>query len=185
VQKKGTPLNVARPGHKEEDRAIVACEACHARWSFEDRGLVLSREDDPFFEEWMYLSTQGSSEVESFLKKSGCPEKVSMLDKLTLKPKEGIWFQTFFERRWGPVTLRFDESGRLMPARPILDLSVNYTDRMGKVIYDNLRPKRKDIFLPYTPHTIGKADVFRALSISDWLMNPEKKNINKIINGKP
>jgi hypothetical protein len=141
-------------------------------WGFQDRGMTMAREDAPFVDEWKYLATQGSSEIELFFSSHGCSVKAKMLDKINNEMMDGLWFQAFFERRWEQVVLKIDNTGRLMATRPMLDISLNYTDSKGRIVFEDLKPGIKDLSLFYHPHTIGKADAFRALSVSRWLLNP-------------
>lgn len=169
----GSAMAPMRPGHRSKDWARVSCAACHAVWTAEDRGRSLVRQDNPDYEFWAYLAVQGSSEVErvvweNLARAEGRQEPPLMRDKLDGKSRPGLWFQGFTERRWGPVRLGEDEHGRLSVLRPLLDLSLSYVDADGDVLFDNLRARSQGL-RPYTPHTIGKADTFRALAVECWL----------------
>jgi len=107
-----------------------------------------------------------------------------MLDKITGEYRQGLWFESFTERRWGLVELGEDAYGRLTVIRPILDLSLTYVDSSGVVRFDNLQPKNinnnlgsgnvtrpgiSSLWLSYSPHTIGPADAFRTIYVRSWL----------------
>ena len=64
-------------------------------------------------------------------------------------------------RRWESPLVGIGPDGRLQIFRPILDLHLSMTDTGKKVIFDNLgvSPERQR-YLPYTPHTVGKAGPF-------------------------
>jgi len=51
--------------------------------------------------------------------------------------------------------------GRLHIFRPILDLHLSMVDADNTVIFDNVSVEpRQRRYLPYTPHTVGKAGAF-------------------------
>jgi hypothetical protein len=84
-----------------------------------------------------------------------------MSDKFTGTELPGIWFKGFSERRWEQPILYRDESGTITTGRPILDLSLSWTDSDEIVRFDNVMPvpgTRK--VRSYTPHTIGAAGLF-------------------------
>ncbi|MEF3168506.1 MAG: cytochrome c3 family protein [Deltaproteobacteria bacterium] len=174
VSHPGPLLDLSRVGHRQEDREHVDCAVCHAVWSFQDRGRSLVRQDDPFWGEWVYLAVQGSREVELAVEKAvRCKDPSAagyMLDRLTGEARPGIWFQLFEERRSWPVPFAEDLQGRLRVTRPLLDLHLSYIDADGRAIFDGLSPAPDARSIPYTPHTVGKADHFRTLAVAKRLM---------------
>ncbi|MGB9498088.1 MAG: hypothetical protein ACKVE3_09570 [Dissulfuribacterales bacterium] len=185
----GPPMDRKRIGHRPEDADLVACAACHGLWAVRDRGRSLIRQDMPDFDDWSYLAVQGSSEIEAAVKNYvNLPYEdwiiPRMVDKITGEYRQGLWFESFTERRWSPVKLGEDAHGRLVVIRPVLDLSLSYVDSDGVVRFDNLRPKTVDddlssgnaarpdalsFWLPYSPHTIGPSDAFRTIYVQSWL----------------
>ncbi len=156
-----------RLGHGQADFVKAACTTCHALWSFRDEGRFLLRQDNPDMEDWYYLRTQGSSEIERAVKGTG---PATMKDKITGEIRPGMWFQGFIRRRWAPVAVGRDDNGRFRVFRPILDLYVSYLNEPEEILFNNMVPMRKDWpfkagWIPYTPHTIGPADVFRSMEI--------------------
>jgi hypothetical protein len=182
-------MDQKRIGHRPEDVDLVACAVCHGVWAVQDRGRSLIRQDLPDYDDWSYLAVQGSSEVEATVKAYvnlpyGDWIIPRMLDKISGEYRQGLWFESFTERRWGLVELGKDVYGRLTVVRPILDLSLTYVDSNGVVRFDNLRPKTMDedlgsanatcpgispLWLPYSPHTIGPVDAFRSIYVRSWL----------------
>ena len=161
------------PGHRDSDLGRVSCEACHAVWGFYDEGRSLVLQDNPIFDDWTYLSVQGSSEVEDVVSRylaGALRGPVVMLDKINGKTRPGMWFQVFYERRWWPVMLGEDKNGRLRVMRPLLDISISYLNAQGNAVFDNLKPKTPPL-VPYTPHTTGAADTFRTIAVKQWLEN--------------
>ena len=105
----------------------------------------------------------------------------TMADKITGENQTGIWFQTFYERRFWPVGLGEDKNGRLRVMRPLLDISISYVDQWGNTLLDRARPpgvaKNPDERLvPYSPHTIGKADIFRTIRVARWLKKRNRRS---------
>jgi len=84
-----------------------------------------------------------------------------MTDKLNGSEQQGIWLKTYLSRRWEPVKICRDSHGILQVCRTILDLSLSYVNKDGKVILDAVKPT--DAYSaprPYTPHTTGRAGAF-------------------------
>ncbi len=137
----------------------VACQVCHAQWSFNDQGthllLTYSADTAP----WTALSVQSNSEAEQFIDSDG--GEPSMTDNLTGKKKPGIWLQGYGLRRWENMLIRQDADGMIKVFRPLLDLHLSAVDAQGKIIggFDNLSGGA-DGLLPYTPHTTGPAGLF-------------------------
>ena len=157
----------SRLGHTSQDFAKAACTSCHAIWSFRDEGRFLLRQDNPDMEDWYYLRTQGSSEIEKAVMGSG---PAMMKDKINGEIRPGMWFQGFIRRRWAPVPIGKDAKGRFRVFRPIMNLYVSYLNEQEELLFDNMVPQKKDWpfkpgWMPYTPHTIGPADIFRSMEV--------------------
>jgi hypothetical protein len=167
---KGTPMDVTITGHRKEDIGRVSCDACHALWGFYDNGRSLVLQESPIFDDWTYLAVQGSSEIEKAVldHNSGKADRIDMTDKFTGEARLGLWFQVFSDRRWWPVMLGEDYNGVLRVMRPIFDISISYVNARGDAVFDNLRPKGQPL-APYAPHSIGKADIQRAILVRGWL----------------
>jgi len=196
----GPPMDRKRIGHRPEDADLVACAVCHGLWAVQDRGRSLIRQDLPDYDDWSYLAVQGSSEIEAAVKNHiNLPYEDQvmprMIDKITGEYRHGLWFESFTERRWGPVELGEDAHGRLVVIRPILDLSLTYVDSNDVVCFGNLRPKAinddlnswnatchdiSSFWLPYSPHTIGPADAFRTVYVRSWLNGRLLKSNNPV-----
>ena len=137
----------------------VACQVCHAQWSFNDQSthLLLSYSDDT--ELWESLAVQSDYEAENFL--NGEEDEPFMSDAITGKRKKGIWLQGYTLRRWENMLIRKDNDGIIKVFRPILDLHLSAGDENGDIIADLDNIVGKDAgLLPYTPHTTGPAGLF-------------------------
>ncbi len=150
------------PAHKIKK---TACQVCHALWSFNDRGISLLRQDNDNFNAWLALTRQGDFEVEQQLDANLFQDNgqggAVMTDKLNGSEQQGIWLKTYLSRRWEPVKICRDSHGILQVCRTILDLSLSYVNKDGKVILDAVKPT--DAYSaprPYTPHTTGRAGAF-------------------------
>ncbi len=176
-------MDQSMPGHRISDRDRVSCAACHALWAFMDRGRFLARQDAPDLDFWDFLAIQGSSEVEHAVLERKVPAGLhvpGMSDKFTGRLTPGIWFQGFYLRRWGPVVIGESEKGRLEVLRPLLELYLSYVNSDEDVVFDNITPEGMDSnpwlgWVPYHPHTIGKADVSRTRRVSEWLRSDHGK----------
>ncbi|MGV1098147.1 hypothetical protein ACUUL3_01890 [Thiovibrio sp. JS02] len=136
------------------------CAVCHSQWTFNDQGTHLIRYDLQDYDPWAGLSVQGSFEVEDQLDLSSY-EAPFLRDKLTDIPSPGIWFKGFELRRWELPLIGHDAGGRLRVFRPILDLHLSLVNKEGEVLFDAVAPRESGRrYLPYTPHTIGKAGAF-------------------------
>jgi len=139
----------------------VACQVCHAQWSFNDSSthLLLSYSED--IEPWESLAVQSSFEAEQFL--NGEEYSPFMSDKLTGKKKSGIWLKGYDLRRWNKMLIRQDKDGMIKIFRPVLDLHLSAVDADGEIIagLDSIVGNDNGL-LPYTPHTAGPAGLFYA-----------------------
>jgi hypothetical protein len=136
----------------------VACQVCHAQWSFNDQSthllLTYSADTAP----WAAFSVQASSAAEQWINGE---EKPSMADAFTGEKKPGIWLQGYSLRRWENLLIRQDKDGVIKVFRPLLDLRLSAADENGAIIagLDNITGEG-DGLLPYTPHTTGPAGLF-------------------------
>ena len=150
------------PAHEEFGQQ-VACQVCHGQWSFNDftTHLLLSESDD--FEPWYRLTVQSSSEVEYLLEHNiygtGRLLAPAMRDGLTRRPRMGVWYQGFTQRRWEQMIVATDTDGVIKVFRPVLDLRLSYLDEEGQVPFDNVVGEGTGL-RPYTPHTTGPAGMF-------------------------
>jgi len=147
------------PAHKQYEKK-AHCTVCHSQWAFNDLGTHLLRTEHPEHPAWTRLSVQGCREVEEQLGNS-TGQGSSQRDKITGVPSPGLWLKGYELRRWENPLIGVGPDGRLQIFRPILDLHLSMADADNKVIFDNVEvePKRQR-YLPYTPHTVGKAGAF-------------------------
>jgi len=147
------------PAHKQFEKK-ADCTVCHSQWTYNDQGTYLLLTDHPEHPAWSKLGVQGSNEVEKQL--DNPPAKgPSLRDKLTGEQAPGLWIKGYELRRWENPLVGIGPDGMLHIFRPILDLHLSMVDANKKVIFDNLgvEPKQRR-YLPYTPHTVGKAGAF-------------------------
>jgi len=151
-------------GHRVEAHARVRCSACHAQWSFQDYGMSVMREDQINDYKWRDLSIQGDPYIQKKLKAyAESPDIVYPLsiDHLSGREREGIWSMGWRFRRWEPMPLGVDATGRYALLRPLYQYLVSHVDRSGKVLLDSVTPQRGDgsgrgwAYMPYVPHTIA------------------------------
>jgi hypothetical protein len=169
------------PAHQAYE-ATATCQACHARWTFNDGTIHLLRIDHDDLYDFFRLSVDGSSEVkqiiESHIDFDGAWLDPVMTDKFTGDVLPGIWLKGYLERRWEDPLLTRDGDGRIAPGRPILDLRLSWIDRDETPRFDNLRPQSKtSLIQSYAPHTIGPAGLFyeerlRRFEISELSLPP-------------
>ena len=147
------------PAHKQYGNK-VDCTVCHSQWTFNDQGTYLLRTEHPDNPAWSMLAVQGSSEVEEQLNNPP-PDGPSLRDKITGVSTPGLWLKGYELRRWENPLVGLGPDGKLHIFRPILDLHLSMVDADEKVLFDNadVAPARRR-YLPYTPHTVGKAGAF-------------------------
>ncbi len=170
---------ISDPAHNEYNQKI-ACQACHAQWSFNDKGTHLLRSDTEDYDLFNHLINQESSEVSSILETSLDFEKDDpfpvMTDKITREKRTGLWYKGFEMRRWETVLLGRDKNNTIRVMRPILDLYLSWVDEDEKIRFDSVPiQKGQNTLLPYTPHTTGKAGLFYRDRIRLFLQS-EKNN---------
>ena len=169
------------PAHKTYN-AHVACQGCHALWSFFDDETHLLRIDHDNFDEFEKLTLDGSSEVHRILSShmefDGEWLEPVMRDQLNGELFPGIWLKGFKQRRWEDIRLVPDSSGLLQIARPILDLHLSWIDKDETLRFDNITIQPgTSAMRPYAPHTIGKAGPFFEKRLT-LILGP-KKIINR------
>jgi hypothetical protein len=143
----------------------VACQVCHAQWSYNDgtTHLLLSYSED--VDPWDRLAVQSSSEVEHFVEYNMYTEEdelaPSLPDQITGERKGGIWYSGVTQRRWENILINKDTDGIIKVFRPLLDLRLSAINEDDEIIrdFDNLMGKDAGL-RPYTPHTTGPAGLF-------------------------
>ncbi|MBX6423239.1 cytochrome c3 family protein [Thermosulfurimonas sp. F29] len=155
-----------RPFHTERVLARVRCIACHAVWMARDEGLYLTLYENPDWDEWQELFVQQDAEIEAQFREffRGKTPKGIMTDRLTGKPRRGVWFLTLERRRFERVTLGRDREGRVSPVRPVLDLHLSYVNAADEVVVEDWHPAGS-VERPVSPHTVGPGDTLRSLEI--------------------
>lgn len=172
----GKRLPVPRPVHKAHQRYgnKAHCAVCHSQWSFNDQGIHLLRTNKAEDEAWLRLSGQGDRRVEEALHDNS-EQDFTMPDLINGKQGSGLWLKGYSQRRWENPLIGIGPDGRLQIFRPVLDLHLSMSDRKGKLIFDNIKAKNQyHGYLPYTPHTTGKAGAFFYQRLS-----PNLAKINK------
>jgi hypothetical protein len=147
------------PAHAEYGDT-VACQVCHAQWTFTDNTTHLLRSDMDDYYQWERLMVQSSSEIEALLEHNIYSDEDEldpiMHDTITGRPMYGLWFKGYTERRWERIKTGRDSDGMIRIFRPILDLRVSYINDDEQVVFDNVTGSGPAL-LPYTPHTTGPA----------------------------
>jgi hypothetical protein len=176
----GVQYTIPQIEHPAHDRygERFSCQACHARWTFNDAPVHLLRIDHEEFYDFYKLSLDGSSEVleiiSSHIDEDGDLLEPVMSNKFTGTKEWGIWFKGFGERRWESVPLVIDEAGTVTTGRPILDLRLSWIDEDEQARFDNIEPA--DTVTrnrPYAAHSIGAAGVFYEERIRPFLKSLE------------
>ncbi|MDH4319440.1 MAG: hypothetical protein OEV64_13695 [Desulfobulbaceae bacterium] len=154
---------LSHPAHRRYG-SKVACQVCHAQWSYNDQTthLLLSQSDD--YTAWTFLSVQSDSGIEHFLDRNLFEDKEDeippwMNDGITGEKRFGLWYQGYSERRWEEMIVAMDVDGVIKVFRPILDLHLSAINEEEKVYFDNIAGQNNSL-LPYTPHTTGPAGIF-------------------------
>lgn len=183
-EKKEHPLPLMTdPAHKLGEGKI-ACQVCHAQWSFNDQGKYFLRSDTDDFSEWERLTTQGSSEVSEILSNNNDSTKEelppAMTDKIQFKKQGGLWYKGYGMRRWETLVVARDENGVLSIVRPLLDYSISWRDKDGRVRFDSRHTRAENGgFSPYTPHTTGKAGLFYLYRLNNLNLNEPTREDRK------
>ncbi len=142
----------------------VRCSACHGQWSYQDYGLSVMREKMIADYKWIDKTVQGDPAIEKELKRHSEKEVVGYpvsTDWVSGRINPGIWSLGWRFRRWSPMPLGVDQTGRFAVLRPRYQYLVSAVDRNGTVVLDSAIPERGDgsgrgwAFMPYVPHTIA------------------------------
>ena len=161
------PLPLFSPtstAHRIAAHKSVRCSACHAQWSFQDYGLSVMREEIIQDYKWIELTAQGDTDIEKELKKHVEKDVIGYpvsTDYLSGEKKPGIWSMGWRFRRWEPMPLGVDHTGRFAVLRPRYQYLISAIDRLGHVSLDSVIPTRGNgsgrgwAFMPYVPHTIA------------------------------
>jgi hypothetical protein len=150
------------PAHRQYGKT-VACQVCHAQWSFNDAPtyLLLSKTDK--YDPWERLTAQSSSEVEFLLERNLASGKEelppTMRDGLNGVSRPGIWYLGYGQRRWEAMRIQKDIDKVIKVFRPVLDLHLSMVEVDGQVLFDNVTGPGTGT-RPYTPHTTGHAGLF-------------------------
>ncbi|MBU4177171.1 MAG: hypothetical protein KJ730_04955 [Proteobacteria bacterium] len=159
TNKKLVVPQLVHPAHKQYEKK-AHCTVCHSQWSFNDQGTHLLRIDNPDHPAWSRLGVQGSREVEEQLD-NPAPTGTSLRDKITGTSSPSLWLKGYELRRWESPLIGVGPDGKLHIFRPVLDLHLSMVDADNTVVFDNLGVEpRQHRYLPYTPHTVGKAGAF-------------------------
>ena len=164
-QKHPLPLfSVASAAHRIGAHGKLRCSACHAQWSYQDYGLSVMREEIVQDYKWMGRTAQGDPAMEEELKRHTEKDVVGYpvsTDWVSGEKRPGIWSMGWRFRRWEPMPLGVDQTGRLAILRPRYQYLISAVNEMGQVFLDSRAPQRGDgsgrgwAFMPYVPHTIA------------------------------
>ena len=150
------------PAHKQYQKT-VACQVCHAQWSFNDSPTHLLLSKTNKFAPWERLTVQSSFEVETLLEHNLSSDKEelppTMRDGMTGESRPGIWYLGYGQRRWENMIFQKDTDGMIKVFRPVLDLRLSMVQADGQVLFDNIKGAGTGL-RPYTPHTTGHAGLF-------------------------
>ncbi|PHR26046.1 MAG: hypothetical protein COA36_13140 [Desulfotalea sp.] len=169
------------PAHTDYNET-VSCQACHAQWSFEDKGKHFLRIDTDELDSFSALPVQGNYEIEKLLTNNFDYEKdelpIEMTDSLTGKRSAGIWLKGYITRRWENVSLGRDAQGKIAVVRPTLDYTLSWIDANETVQIDAVQSQtKKEGLRPYIPHTTGNAGVFYQSRLQQFLkLEQQAKN---------
>ncbi len=162
------------PAHQQYGEK-VACQVCHAQWSFNDSTTHLLLTESEDIDQWERLTVQGSSDIEKLLEHNLYSDDevlpLVMPDGITGFSQKGVWLKGFSQRRWEDILIRADNDGIIKIFRPILSLSLSMISGEDEVIFDNMKGAGNGL-MPYTPHTTGAAGLFYKTRFSH-LLPPE------------
>ncbi len=177
-QKSHPLITMDHPAHQKYGNQ-VACQVCHATWTFNDEKTSLLRSDLDEYEDFSRLTVQGSFEIEKILLNNLDyeAEEVApvMRDKITKELRPGLWHKGYTIRRWEDIPLGRDNDGIIQVMRPILDLELSWIDENQTVHFDAVQAGGESHgMLPYVPHTTGKAGLFYEKRIRNFLESEKK-----------
>ena len=152
----------------------VACQVCHAQWSFNDQQTHLLRSDLDEYDDFARLTVQGSFEVEKTLLNNldYDAEELEpvMSDKINGQQYPGLWHKGYVMRRWEEIPIGRDSSGMLQVVRPMLDIYLSWLNEDEEVRFDSVSATTdQNGMLPYVPHTTGKAGLYYEERIQQFL----------------
>jgi predicted CXXCH cytochrome family protein len=174
----------------------LSCNSCHSSWNISNYELNLLRDDTSNYKQWQRLTLQEDPYLEKFLKKalkSKEPIEPKMLDYLSNKLKQGIWYSGWRFRRWENFFLINDKNGKIKIASPMYQYRISYKDANEKIIFDDVNKidgEKIEAFLPRDPHTITSKSKSCEMCHENKIMldkNLINKNIlqGKILKGSP
>ncbi len=157
----------------EKHMQTVECHACHARWSANEWGLHLIREEQPNFENWKDWSFSDPvlQQAMKDAEEGADPQPPSMLDWLSVRPGKnglegarvpGIWWDVFSETDWDAMPLGKNRRDKYTIMKPRYQYFI--TERISKQGPPEERartPMTLDgkpglLFAPHAPHTTRK-----------------------------
>lgn len=167
------------PSHNQYKEQI-ACQSCHAQWTFNDSGKHFLRSDTDNYDVFFNLSVQGSAEIETIVDNNNDFEKTElplvMRDKITGKQSDGLWYKGYTLRRWESVNLGRDSNGAITPVRPLLDYSLSWIDADDTIRFDSISSTPSNgVMMPYVPHTTGSPGLFYSERIRQFLENERSR----------
>ena len=164
-QKHPLPLfSPSSAAHRIDAHRKVRCSACHAQWSYQDYGLSVMREEIIQDYKWINRTVQGDPAMEKELKLHTEKDVVGYpvsTDWLSGEKRPGIWSMGWRFRRWEPMPLGVDHTGRFAILRPRYQYLISAVNETGQVSLDSIAPQRGDgsgrgwAFMPYVPHTVA------------------------------
>ena len=174
---------LTHPAHFNQNED-VSCQACHAQWSFDDRGKHFLRMDSDELDSFFALNVQGNYKIETILTNNADYDKeelpIEMADSLTGEVSPGIWLKGYVTRRWENVTLGRDEHDQIRVVRPILDYTLSWLDEDENVQMDAVQSQAaNDGLRPYTPHTTGSAGLFYEARLLQFLNQENREQKTK------
>jgi hypothetical protein len=189
--------NLSKKNHTNYHKKL-ACSTCHSSWNNNSYELSVFRDDTSDYKKWRNLTLQEDGYLTNFLTKALKSKKKiapKMPDWITHEFKDGIWYSGFRYKRWEHFNLANSKDGRIMIIRPLFQYRISYRDKNGKMILDDvdkINGKKIEVWLPYSPHTIGKnVKSCESCHNNPLIINPKKTGYealdlqipNNIING--
>jgi len=155
-------------------KTMVACQSCHAQWTYNDGTVHFFREDTDEYDRWEPYIVQGDHEIQILLENNTDYNKTelpnTMKDQLSGDAEKGIWLKGYTERRWEGFPLGKDSQGVIVPLRRILDMRLTWLDEDEEVQFDSVASQSVNHgFRPYVPHTTGPAGAYSVQRIAAYL----------------
>jgi len=187
-QEKKAPVEHRIKEHIEK----MECSSCHARWSFQDFGFHLLRDDHANYSIWERLTFQNDPQIQKLLKENLSKpankwNAPTSKDWLSNQEYLGAWYEGYSYRRWEDRILGINSRGKTSIFRPQYQFVISYVNAEKKVVIDSQIPRRGDGQLgwamnPYSPHTIrrevGSCEIChlhpRALGLGDGIFRISK-----------